>query len=197
MSKHQGTLFIISGPSGVGKTTVVTQFLQQYHNLYKVSRVVTYTTRLPRSGDIDGVDYHFITQHEFERKIVDGFFLEWSGEYGACYGTPGNVLDELVSGESKLLVIDRVGAAQIIKKYKHAVLIWIEVVDTSVLFDRLTKRNTELSEQVRARLLLAAKEIEQERVAPMYHYRIENDELNASVKGFFEIIAPRCQLRQD
>jgi len=197
VSKHQGTLFIISGPSGVGKTTVVTQFLQQYHNLYKVSRVVTYTTRLPRVGDVDGIDYHFITQHEFERKVADEFFLEWSGEYGACYGTPAHVLHELTSGESKLLVIDRIGAEQIIKKYKHAVLIWIEVSDVSVLFDRLMKRNTEVSEQVQLRLLLAAKEIEQERVAPMYHYKIENDELNASVKGFFEIIAPRCQLRQD
>ncbi len=98
MKQEQGVLFIVSGPSGVGKTTVVTEFLRQQGADYNVSRLVTYTTKSPRSTEVHGSDYHFITQAEFERKIADDFFLEWSGEYGALYGTPLCVIDDLALG---------------------------------------------------------------------------------------------------
>lgn len=192
MKRDSGTLFIVSGPSGVGKTTVVTEFLYQYKKDYKVNRVVTYTTKAPRSTEVNGVDYHFITQVEFELKIKDGFFLEWSGEYGACYGTPAHVINDLDSGESYILVIDRLGAAQIIEKYPQVVLIWIQVSSMDMLLDRLNRRKTDSFDQIQTRLFLAKKEIEQESHSPMYHYYIVNDDLKDSIQRLFAIIAPRC-----
>lgn len=192
MNKHQGKLFIVSGPSGVGKTTLVTKFLHQYQNSYNVSRVVTYTTKQPRLIEVNGVDYHFITQSEFEDKIKAGFFLEWSGEYGAFYGTPLYIIDDLALGASKILIIDRVGAAQIVKKYSQAVLVWIEVSSHVVLSSRLMGRKTESCDQVQARLLLAQKEIEQEKKQPMYHHYIDNDELESAVQRLFDVIVLFC-----
>jgi len=192
MNKHQGELFIVSGSSGVGKTTLVSEFLQQYQNQYQLSQVVTYTTRSPRLHDVNGVDYHFISQDEFEYKVKTGFFLEWSGEYGAYYGTPSNILNELAAGESKILVIDRVGAAQIVEKYSHAILVWIQVSDLSVLALRLKGRNSETQEQVQKRLSLAMKETEEELNAPMYHYYINNDELDSAICNLLELVTFRC-----
>jgi guanylate kinase len=192
VKQEQGTLFIVSGPSGVGKTTVVTEFLRQYDRDYQVSRMVTYTTKSPRLNEVQGVDYHFITQSEFERKVVDGFFLEWSGEYGACYGTPAHVLNDIVSGRSYVLVIDRLGAAQIIEKYPNAILIWIEVSSMDLLSNRLKSRKTDSLDQIQTRLFLAKKEIEQESHFPMYHYHVMNDDLKASVERVSTIILPRC-----
>ena len=192
MKSKIGTLFIVSGPSGVGKTTVVTEFLKQHGSNYKISRAVTYTTKTPRVNEAHGVDYHFITQSEFERKVQDNFFLEWSGEYGACYGTPRDLLSAIKDGSSFVLVIDRVGAAQIITQHADAVLIWIEVLSVDILLQRLKSRKTDPQEQIQTRLLLAKKEIEQERHMPMYHYHIENNELKATVQRLFDVIAPRC-----
>ena len=187
-----GALFIVSGPSGVGKTTVVTEFLHIYSKDYDVSRVVTYTTKTPRSTEVDGVDYHFITQAEFERKIQDDFFLEWSGEYGACYGTPAHVIDGLSTGKSCILVIDRLGTTQIVAKHPHAILIWVEVSSVDVLSDRLKARKSDSLEQIQRRLFLAKKEIEQESHFPMYHYHVVNDVLKAAVQRVSDVILPRC-----
>ncbi|MDP3788095.1 MAG: guanylate kinase [Candidatus Chromulinivorax sp.] len=192
MKEQQGALFIVSGPSGVGKTTVVTEFLRRYGQDYQVSRMVTYTTKVPRSTEVHGADYHFITQSEFERKIADGFFLEWSGEYGACYGTPVHVVEDVSKGQSFILVIDRVGAAQVIAKYPHVVLIWIQISSMDMLSDRLNARKTESIGQIQTRLFLAKKEIEQEAHFPMYHYHVMNDELKSAVEGISAIITSRC-----
>lgn len=192
MEQKRGTLFIVSGPSGVGKTTVVTEYLRQHGKDYQVSRMATYTTKTPRSTEINGVDYHFITQVEFERKIADGFFLEWSGEYGACYGTPAHVIEDVKAGKSLILVIDRLGAAQIVAKYPLAVLIWIQVSSVDVLSDRLRARKTDSFDQIQTRLFLAKKEIEQEAHAPMYHYHIANDALKLAVEALSAVISPRC-----
>lgn len=194
MKRERGTLFIVSGPSGVGKTTVVTEFLHQYSNDYEISRVVTYTTKTPRSTERDGFDYHFITQAEFERKVKEGFFLEWSGEYGACYGTPAHILKDLNVGKSYVLIIDRLGTAQIIEKHPDAVLVWIQVSSIDTLSNRLKDRKTDSFEQIQTRLFLAKKEIEQESHFPMYHYHVMNDVLNTAIQGLSGVILPRCFL---
>lgn len=192
MEKHQGKLFIVSGPSGVGKTTLVTTFLEQSQHLFSIDRVVTYTTKQPRPADVNGVDYHFVDQSDFDAKVEQGFFLEQSGEYGASYGTPIHIMYEIALGSSKILVIDRVGAAQIVKKHPQAVLVWIEVSSVSVLSDRLSARRTESFEQIQSRLLLAQKEIEEEKTSPMYHHSIENDQLNTAIQRLFDLIALYC-----
>lgn len=188
MKVKQGALFIVSGPSGVGKTTVVTEFLRQHAKSYNISRAVTYTTKTPRSTEVHGIDYHFITQAEFERKVAEGFFLEWSGEYGACYGTPVDVITDVAAGKSAILVIDRVGAAQIVKQYPAVVLIWIQVSSVTMLAERLKLRQTDSFEQIQTRLFLARKEIEQELHAPMYHYHVMNDDLKVAVQRLSDVI---------
>lgn len=189
MKKQQGKLFIVSGPSGVGKTTLVTNFLEKNRNLFHIDRVITYSTKQPRSTEVHGVDYHFVEQADFDRKVQEGFFLENSGEYGASYGTPLHIMYEIEGGASKILVIDRIGAAQILKKHPHAVLVWIKVSSLSVLVDRLSKRNTESDDQINARLLLAQKEIQAENLCPMYHHYIDNDQLDKALASLFDIIA--------
>lgn len=192
MKKQQGKLFIVSGPSGVGKTTVVTKFLEQCRHLFNIDRVITFTTKQPRSTEVHGIDYHFVGQQDFDAKAQEGFFLEKSGEYGASYGTPIHIMYELPYGSSKILVIDRVGAAQIMKKHPDVVLVWVEVSSLSILVDRLSKRNTESVEQVKSRLSLAEKEIEAERSAPMYHHYIQNDSLDEAIAKLLDIVTLHC-----
>ena len=189
MSKQQGKLFIVSGPSGVGKTTLVLNFLQRYQHLYTMHRVVTYTTKCPRATEVDGIDYDFISESEFKDNIERDFFLEWSGEYGALYGTPRSIIDDLALGLSKILVIDRAGAAQIVSKYPKVVLIWIEVSSIDVLSDRLIGRKTESYDQVQSRLSLACKEILQEKNESMYHYYIKNDDLKDAITRLFDVVS--------
>jgi guanylate kinase len=193
---ESGTLFIVSGPSGIGKTTVVTEFLKEHGHHYKISRAVTYTTKKPRVTEVHGTDYHFISQPEFERKVQDGFFLEWSGEYGACYGTPMQVIDDLKCGNSFILVIDRVGAAQIVAKHPDVVLIWITISSMEVLLERLSSRKTDSLEQIQVRMGLAKKEIEQEKHLPMYHYHIANNDLKHALDAISEVVLPRIFIVQ-
>lgn len=193
MVKTQGKLFIVSGPSGVGKTTVVQQFLQKHSQDYQVARVVTYTTKVARHNEVDGIDYHFIHQADFERKIAGGFFLEWSGQYGACYGTPAHIIEELSSGQSYIIVIDRFGAEQILHHYKEAILIWIQVDHIKLLEQRLNLRKTDSFEQIQTRLILARKEMEQELHNPLYHYHITNNELKMAIDKLSELVLPRVK----
>lgn len=189
VKQKQGKLFIVSGPSGVGKTTVVNKFLEEFGQLYGITRLVTYTTKKPRPNEVHAFDYHFVDSAEFEKKIESGFFLEWSNEYGSFYGTPGFVLQKLEQGFSYILIIDRIGAAQILKKYSDVVLIWIHLSSIDLLSGRLKSRNSESFEQIQTRLFLAKKEIEQELSTPMYHYYIENVDVKASVQAIFDVVS--------
>lgn len=192
MEQQQGKLFIVSGPSGVGKTTLVVEFFKKNSQVFKIDRVVTYTTRAPRPGDVHGVDYYFIDSAEFEEKVQSGFFLEWSREYQACYGTPGYILDHIAQGLSYILVIDRAGAMQIVQQYSAAVLIWIQVSSMDLLSERLLLRKTESIDQIQTRLNLAKKEIDQEMNDPLYHYYIDNNDLNTALERLFDIVNKRA-----
>lgn len=194
MSTQKGRLFIVSGPSGVGKTTVVNRFLLEYGKRHNIHRVVTYTTKVPRLTEQHGVDYYFIDQSEFDFKKNEGQFLESSGQYGASYATPIEVLQGLESGMSYILVIDRVGAAQILQQHAQAVLIWIYIESIQELTARLMGRNTESLEAIKHRLTLACDEMLQEELHAIYHYRLMNDDVKCCVERLSEIILPACKL---
>lgn len=188
MNNRRGRLFVVSGASGVGKTTVVDKFLHQFADVYNIDKVVAYTTRSPRPGDVNGVDYHFISDEEFEAKIKEGFFLEWSGEYGSLYGTPRYILDDLDQGKSWILVIDRRGAQQIAAHCNKAVLILITVTSLSIIKDRLRSRAAESEEQILSRIEQSIKEIEEEKADSIYLYKVNNDFLKAAISDFKSLV---------
>jgi guanylate kinase len=180
-----GKLFIISAPSGAGKTTLVNAVLNRVSVHYSIERVITYTTKQPRSGEINGRDYNFLSPTAFEQKIKEGFFLEWSTAYGTYYGSPRSIVDQRAQGKSFILIIDRRGAEQVAKQIDQAVLIWIYTNNLDILRERLQKRGAENSAQIAARLIQAQKEIELEQQNRLYTYHVLNDDFNDAV-GYLE-----------
>jgi len=187
----RGRLFIISAPSGAGKTSLVEAAIPLVGVQHPIVQVVTYTTKKPRSTDPKMRDFHFIDTTEFERLIQEGFFLEWSDAYGAYYGTPRSVIDGMHAGRSFFLVIDRVGTEQVIKLVPNAVLIWITVANAQVLQERLTVRGTETSAQIEHRLKRAKIEIDLEAKNRLYDYHIVNDVFAAALDELVSIITDK------
>lgn len=190
-----GKLFIVSAPSGAGKTTVVNNVLSIIPAHYNIERVITYTSKAPRLNEIQGHDYHFISKQEFERKITESFFLEWSDAYGNYYGTPSYIKDHLNDGRSFILIIDRVGAQKLIRHIPEAILIWLYTQDISVLENRLKLRKTENEEQILKRLSLAIQEIEEECKNSLYPHKILNDRLENAVQMMELIIKNELKMR--
>jgi len=183
-----GSLFIISAPSGAGKTSLIQAVLEDLKSTYAIDRVVTYTTKTPRSNEVDGKDYYFVTQEFFIEKIKEGFFLEWSTDYAAYYGTPATIRQTIKEGNSLILIIDRRGAKQILAQMPKAVLIWIYTADLAELERRLRGRGTEDESQIAQRFKQAKIEIELEESERFYQYHVLNDDFNKASEQLKTII---------
>ena len=185
---NQGLLFVVSAPSGVGKTTIIRAVQEAWPQLrYSISC----TTRSPRTGEREGVDYHFITRQEFLGGIRAGRFVEWAEVHGEFYGTDGQQVDKwLAEGKDVLLDIDIQGARQVRCAYPAAVTIFILPPSMEVLKERLESRGTESEEQVAIRLGAAQREILE---APWYDYLVLNEILHEAIADFNAILrACRC-----
>lgn len=178
-----GRLFIISAPSGAGKTTLCNAVRERLPHLgYSVS----YTTRRPRKGETDGKDYHFISTDEFLNRISDSRWAEWAKVYGNYYGTSADDLNTWVSaGKDVLLDIDVNGAMQIKKKYPGCVSIFILTPSLSVLEERLYSRRTDSPEIIAMRLENAKNEIAAQ---DQYDHVIVNNELGRAIDEFESLI---------
>ena len=165
-----GRLIVFSGPSGAGKGTVLAAYFKAHpETAYSVSA----TTRAPRPGEKDGVDYHFVTRAEFEAMIASGGVLEYAEFGGNYYGSPSApVLAHLAAGRDVILEIEVQGARQVMAKYPDALSIFVLPPSFGELKKRLTGRGTETSGQVAARLAAARREIAR---AGDYDYVIVND----------------------
>ena len=151
-------LFVISGPSGAGKGTLVSLVRERRHDL---DLTVSATTRKPREGEIDGVSYHFISEEEFTRRVDAGEFLEWAHVHGHRYGTLKSEVDErMARGHSVILEIDIQGGMNVRKAYPGTVCVFIDPPSWDVLVARLEGRGTENEESMRIRLQTARKELE-------------------------------------
>lgn len=181
MSK--GKLFVISGTSGVGKSTVLARLMQQRPDLiFSVSA----TTRDPRPGEEDGISYYFITKENFEDMIQKGEFLEYSAHMDNYYGTPKQQLEEKLTRGNVILDIDPNGAFAVRKARPDAVLIFILPPSMEELENRLRGRGDTTEEQITKRLDRAQWEIEQ---SVQYDHRVINDQVEACVEEIYHIIA--------
>ncbi len=180
----KGLLVVISGPSGVGKGTVrKALFSRSGHNLvYSISM----TTRLPRKGEVDGVDYYFVSKDDFQKEIEKGNLLEYAQFVDNYYGTPyDKVLENLDKGNEVVLEIEVQGAMQVKDKKPDAVFIFIAPPSFSSLEERLKNRGTESDEVIKERLQKAKREID---LAPNYDYIVINDDVDNAADRIMAII---------
>ncbi|MBI2774525.1 guanylate kinase [Candidatus Dependentiae bacterium] len=191
--KKTGKLFIVSAPSGAGKTTLVNALIKQLPMEHSIARLITYTSKSPRFNEMPGVDYHFLSNQEFEQKIDEQFFLEWSGAYGAYYGTARLLIDHLASGSSFIAVVDRSGAQRLKQEIPEAILTWVHTANMQVLEERLRLRSTETQEEIELRLALAQRELAQEQENRLYQHHILNDFFEKALKELKNIIISHHQ----
>lgn len=179
---NKGRLIIFSAPSGCGKGTMIGEILKNKN--YRCS--ISATTREPRDGEKDGVNYYFITNEEFEQKIKDGAFLEYAGYCDHYYGTLLSEVDDyLEKGIDVILEIEVQGAMKVMEKRPEAVSVFIAPPSINELRRRLKKRGTETEDVIEKRVSEASNEIAQ---AKKYDYIIVNDRLEDAVNDFFAVM---------
>lgn len=188
------TLFVISGPSGVGKGTLVKQIGKVMPEL-AVS--ISCTTREPRKGEVNGREYHFMNREEFERRIREGDFLEYDEHFGNYYGTPKSFVIEAVKHKSVVLEIDVVGALNAKEALKDSVenivLIFVDPPDLKTLIERLKGRSSESEEELNARLARVEYELS---LKDQYDYILVNDDLSAATARLKEMIQKETEKQE-
>ncbi len=189
MSK--GQLIVYSGPSGVGKGTLMYPYLQEHP---EAVLSISMTTRQPRPGETDGVEYYFVSHEEFEKQIIQDGLLEYARYSGNYYGTPRKMVEERIQqGQDVVLEIEVQGAMKIKQSYPDAVFIFVLPPSFSVLEARLRGRGTESEEVIAARLAAAKRELG---TAALYDYIIVNDDLEQARKRLEAVIAAaKCQTK--
>lgn len=184
----KGTLFIVSAPSGAGKTSLTNYVVKALSPQYTLSKIITYTTRPARAGEIAGIDYHFVSPVEFERIKKAGEFLETTEYNGNSYGSPLSILTDLKNGKSFLLVLDRAGANHIKSLVENPILIWLTVPDAHTLQERIIHRGTESPQVLEQRLLLAQQEMCDEERDQSFAYHVVNNDFEQAAQEIIAII---------
>lgn len=179
----KGRIFIISAPSGCGKTTLCKRLLKTGLGL---NRSVSMTTRPRRPGEINGKDYYFVSKNNFQKRIKQNGFLEWTRTYGWYYGTPKETVTDLLGrGKDVLLSIDVKGAMNVKRLYRGAVLIFIAPPSIKELKERLTRRNLDDKKEIKKRLGIAKRELS---YVERYDYCVTNDSISKAVSRLKAIV---------
>lgn len=188
---NRGTLIVISAPSGSGKGSVINGLLQRDRKNRWLS--VSTTSRAPRSNDIPGVTYNFVTKEEFEKKIEEGYFLEYTNYVGNYYGTPKEFIGEkLKKGIDVILEIEIEGANNVKKLIPEALFIFIMPPSLKVMVERLKKRGTDSKEKILERFHTAYKEVNE---VTKYNYVVVNDDLDEAIDKVEAIIkSEKCRV---
>ncbi len=187
---RKGVLFVICGPSGVGKGTVLSAALK---SLEGISFSVSATTRCPRPGEVEGKHYFFLSREDFEKRISKEEFLEWNFHFDNYYGTPKSFIENNVnSGKDVILDIDVKGALILIEKKVDAAYVFIVPPSMEELNRRLKERGTESDEKIASRLERAKQEMS---TINCFDYLILNDKIDEAVDNFISIVsAERCRV---
>ncbi len=188
----KGLLIVISGPSGVGKGTVLKALMREMPSLVMS---ISETTRAPRTDELHGVNYFFVSEEEFLKNIGEQKYFEWAKVYKNYYGTPKDfIMQEMDKGNHVILEIDTDGAMQVKKAYPEGVFIYIAPPSLEELKNRILKRNTDSEEQIRHRLTMAESEL---KLIKEYDYIVENNEVEETVKEIAAIItAEQCRVNR-
>jgi guanylate kinase len=192
MRQREGILFVVSAPSGAGKTSLCKAITDSLGNL---RHSVSYTTRMPRPGEIDGRDYYFVTEERFQQMVDGGDFAEHARVHSNLYGTTKRVLNDMIrEGIDVILDIDTQGARQIKDNYGPAVFVFIMPPSMAILEERLRNRKSDREEEIRKRMRRAVDEI---REYTMYDYIIVNRDFERALTELRSVImAERCHRRQ-
>jgi guanylate kinase len=190
-SRRRGLLFIVSAPSGTGKTTLCERLVQVVPGL-RMSR--SYTSRHARAGERDGVDYNFVSREQFEQMVADKAFVEWADVFGNYYGTSAEDTDAaLAAGEDVMLVIDVQGARQVRSRGIETVGIFVLPPSAEVLESRLRGRSKDTEAQIRTRLDVARSEVGE---YVQYEYVVVNNDLDGAVNRMRSIVlAERARVK--
>lgn len=181
--KSKGLIFVVSAPSGAGKTTLCKTLLETLRNIYFS---VSVTTRRPRGDEVNGRDYFFITEEEFRKKIKCKELIEWAKVHNHCYGTPKKFVNESLSGNRDVVLdIDVQGGVHVKKIYSKAILIFITPPSFGVLEKRLVSRGVNNKLEIEKRLHNARKEM---RLMNEYDYVVVNDKISEAVRDIKSIV---------
>ncbi len=193
ITSRQGRVFVVSGPSGVGKDAVIRELIGAPAGLPGIQRLVTATTRPQRRGETDGVDYHFLTPDEFTKREASGWFLETATFVGHRYGTPlAPIADILKAGIDVILKIETHGAREVRRRIPDARLVFVMPLSLEALESRLMSRGTESAADIAKRVGEAEREIAS---AHEYDFVVVNDHLCVAVDELRAIIlAERCRV---
>jgi len=188
----RGLLFIVSAPSGAGKTTLVERLVEETPHL-RMSR--SYTSRAARAGEVDGVDYNFVTRDAFEKMAAAGEFLEWADVFGNLYGTRARDTERtLVAGDDVVLVIDVQGERQIRRRGIDAITVFVMPPSADVLEQRLRGRSKDSESAIQRRLATAREEVA---AFEEYDFIVVNDQLASAVDRLRSIVvAERARLKR-
>jgi len=183
-SGGKGKLLVVTGPSGVGKSTIT----KAVRSRVDVDFSVSATTRKPREGEVDGRDYRFVDIETFEAMIADNKLLEWADVFGNYYGTPAEpVLAAIENGRTVILEIDIQGGLQVSKKVPDGLYVLIVPPEKEELRKRLESRGTEDEETLQRRLAKSEEELRMARESGVYTHEIVNDELEAAIDSLVEL----------
>ncbi len=178
----RNVLMVVSGPSGVGKGTLVKTLLKRRKD---VVESVSCTTRVPREGEVNGREYFFLSKEEFQRRISEGDFLEYDEHFGNYYGTPKSFVKEMLKTKSVILEIDVVGGFLAKKAFPDCILIFVAPPSVEELKRRLIGRNTESEEEILGRLSRLEYEMKE---SEKYDYILVNDGFEDALQEFSDLI---------